>query len=65
MLKFDLNGQTAYGTAYFKADSTLESITFDSTVPEPAVWAQLITGLGLAGGALRVSRRRRQPGTAR
>lgn len=32
-----------------------------SAVPEPATWAIMITGFGLAGGALRVRRRRTEP----
>jgi hypothetical protein len=33
------------------------SVTFDA-VPEPATWGMMILGFGLAGGALRASRRR-------
>jgi hypothetical protein len=31
-----------------------------SAVPEPATWAMMITGFGLAGTALRAARRRDQ-----
>jgi hypothetical protein len=33
-------------------------ISFSPAVPEPAAWALMILGVGLAGGALRLNRRR-------
>ena len=36
-------------------------VSFSPAVPEPATWALMILGVGLAGGALRVNRRRTQP----
>lgn len=62
LLSFDFDGVRQAGTASFSG-YTLSEITYDvapSTVPEPAVWAQLISGFGLAGSALRVGRRRRR-----
>lgn len=61
LLTFAIDGVQQAGTASFQ-DTLLTDITYDlapSTVPEPAVWAQLIAGFGLAGSALRVGRRRR------
>ncbi|WP_309643928.1 PEPxxWA-CTERM sorting domain-containing protein [Phenylobacterium sp.] len=46
----DLNPGKAHG-AKIKADFTLTQLP--SAVPEPATWAMMITGFGLAGTALR------------
>ena len=35
-------------------------VSFSPAIPEPATWGLIILGVGLAGGALRVSRRRTQ-----
>ena len=35
-------------------------VSFSPAVPEPATWALMIAGIGLAGGALRLARRRTQ-----
>lgn len=62
LLSFDVGGVRQAGTASF-TNTLLNSITYDlapSAVPEPAVWAQLIAGFGLAGAGLRVGRRRRR-----
>ncbi|OAN58106.1 hypothetical protein A7X12_06220 [Sphingomonas sp. TDK1] len=45
----------AYGDVQFKADF---SVGATSGVPEPAAWAMMIGGFGLAGGALRRRRAR-------
>lgn len=61
LLTFAIDGVQQAGTASFQ-NTLLTDITYDlapSMVPEPAVWAQLIAGFGLAGSALRVGRRRR------
>lgn len=66
-LSFQLDGHTVYGVADFDPNLTLKTISYDDrsgAVPEPAVWMELILGLGLAGTAQRVSRRRRQLATA-
>lgn len=64
--RFDLGQGYQYGYADL-AGSTLYGIRFETTpgasvpfgaVPEPSAWAMMITGFGLAGGALRLSRRR-------
>ena len=39
------------------ADTTAEFTTVISAAPEPASWALMIAGIGLAGGMLRVGRR--------
>jgi hypothetical protein len=36
-------------------------ISFSPAVPEPATWALMILGVGLAGGAIRTSRRQTKP----
>lgn len=53
-------GATIYSDWYEPFDYTVK-LTFLSPVPEPATWAMMITGFGLAGSALR---RRRIPITA-
>lgn len=60
-LAFDIRGHSTVGVATFAPDTTLETIAFNSVVPEPAVWAELIVGFALAGAGLRVSRRQRHP----
>ena len=57
-LKFDINGKSNFGVATIGTDLSLVQIDYQSVVPEPAVWAEMITGLGLAGTALRTRRRR-------
>ena len=57
-LQFDIGNQTNYGVATFDGAS-LTTIAYEAAVPEPAVWAQMIAGLSLAGVALRTTRRRR------
>jgi hypothetical protein len=68
-LSFDLNGTETFGVADFASDLTLKSVSYDvappSSVPEPAVWMELIVGFGMAGSALRASRRQRQLAIAR
>lgn len=60
-LKFMVGGVTYLGTANFvpnDGDVVLHSIDYQvSPVPEPAEWALLIAGAGLAGAALRRNRR--------
>ena len=62
-LQFSANGVQYVGTA--TVDSTgnhISEITYDvASVPEPATWAMMVLGLGLAGGAMRRSRRQAQP----
>lgn len=65
-LSFQLDGETVYGLADFTPDMTLKTISYEvpsGAVPEPAVWMELILGLGLAGTAQRAARRR-QPAAA-
>ncbi len=45
-------------------DITFGSITPGGTVPEPATWAMLIAGVGMAGGALRRRRGAAKPSLA-
>jgi hypothetical protein len=61
-LKFDINGTTNVGNAFFNNASDLVKIDYAAVggVPEPAIWAQLVAGFGLAGAAVR----RRRPQTA-
>jgi hypothetical protein len=58
-LQFSANGVQYMGTA--TVDDTgnhISQISYDvASVPEPATWAMMVLGLGLAGGALRRSRR--------
>jgi hypothetical protein len=65
---FEFNGFTGFkgvnpqfteflGEATFGADGTLDSISF-AAAPEPETWALLLAGLGMAGGAMRMARRR-------
>ncbi len=58
-LKYDVAGTTRYGNVHFGPGGTLISITTGTAVPEPAVWAELVTGFALAGAGLRAARRRR------
>jgi hypothetical protein len=58
-LEFFTSGTEYIGTAEFDAAGDLESIMYEAA-PEPEAWALLIAGMGLAGGALRGARRRRQ-----
>ena len=57
-LRFDIDSHRTVGIATFN-DAFLTQIDYRSIVPEPAVWAQMIAGLSLAGLALRTTRRRR------
>jgi hypothetical protein len=65
-LKFTTGGQDYLGTAFIDSNTELRTITYDTLqnvsggVPEPAVWADLLVGFGLAGTAMRSLRRRRQ-----
>jgi hypothetical protein len=62
-LQFDINGTTHVGNAFFDYPSNLVKIEYQAVaggVPEPAIWAQLVAGFGLAGAAVR----RRRPQTA-
>ena len=62
-LEFDINGTTHVGNAFFNDASDLVQINYQTVaggVPEPAIWAQLVAGFGLAGAAVR----RRRPQTA-
>lgn len=62
-LAFNANGGKYVGFARYDENFDLRSITYEAGdflvagVPEPASWAMLITGFGLAGAAVR---RRRQ-----
>lgn len=58
-LDFDVGTVPYQGTATFDGAGDLETISYTS-VPEPAAWALLLAGFGVAGGALRGARRRRQ-----
>ena len=50
-----------YPETYGYAPIGLSEVRFTgSAVPEPATWAMMITGFGLAGTALRAARRRDQ-----
>jgi hypothetical protein len=57
-----LSGGTDYwGLADFAEDGELATISFEAAgAPEPESWALLLAGVGVAGGALRGARRRRQ-----
>lgn len=62
-LAFNANGGSYIGFARYDGNFDLRSVTYEAGeflvagVPEPASWALLITGFGLAGAAVR---RRRQ-----
>jgi hypothetical protein len=58
-LEFLADGNIYTGYAAFDASGDLETITF-AAVPEPESWGLLLVGVGVAGGALRGARRRRQ-----
>ncbi|HJR82581.1 MAG TPA: PEPxxWA-CTERM sorting domain-containing protein, partial [Sphingomicrobium sp.] len=49
------------GSQAFIADLAPDGGSFKGTaVPEPATWIMMIGGFGLAGGAMRMARRRRR-----
>jgi hypothetical protein len=55
-LRFDLSGCPQSGLAYEGCaigEVAFRSATIAGVVPEPATWAMLIGGVGMAGGALR------------
>jgi hypothetical protein len=57
-LTFTANGVNYAGFADVSGGAQLEAITYDvASVPEPASWALMIGGFGLAGAALRRQRR--------
>lgn len=61
-IRFDIAGATQYGNFTVDSQGThISAIDYDaapaSDVPEPAIWAEMILGFGLAGATLR----RRQP----
>ena len=56
-LAFDNGSQEYVGYGYVDSSETLEYITYEA-VPEPAAWALLIAGVGLAGAAVRTRRRK-------
>ncbi|MFI4964640.1 MAG: PEPxxWA-CTERM sorting domain-containing protein [Caulobacterales bacterium] len=59
-LTFDEAGVQYVGAAHVDGADTLVDISYDkAAVPEPAAWALMIGGFGLAGATLR--QRRRQP----
>lgn len=62
-LQFSANGTQYVGTATVdETGNHISEITYDvASVPEPATWAMMVLGLGLAGGAMRRSRRQAQP----
>lgn len=60
-LKFDLDGVTTYGVVGIQ-NAAFRSISYEvpdavAPVPEPAVWAEMIAGLGAAGAVMRRRRR--------
>jgi PEP-CTERM motif-containing protein len=63
-LEFSANGVDYAGIATVINDgNTIDRITYDVVdrgVPEPATWAMMVLGFGVAGAALRRSRRRQQ-----
>ncbi len=65
-LQFSANGVQYVGTATVDGSGDhISQISYDvASVPEPATWAMMVLGLGLAGGALRRSRRN-QPALAK
>jgi hypothetical protein len=67
-LKFELDGITTYGVAELlyinQGAPQLKSLSYEvndavNSVPEPAVWMEMIAGFGAIGAAIR--RRRRVP----
>jgi len=53
-VKFDILSNYAEGTIYDPYASGLSEVRFNSApVPEPATWAMIIAGFGLAGAAMR------------
>lgn len=59
-ITFSANGTQYHGFATVTdMGQTISQISYDvGGVPEPATWAMMVLGLGLAGGALRRSKRR-------
>jgi hypothetical protein len=55
-VEFDPAGTEYVGTFTISSDGGLASISY-AAAPEPEAWALLVAGVGLAGGALRRSRR--------
>lgn len=62
-LLFSVGGQEynlfSNGTApymLYAQNGVNESVTFSTAVPEPAAWALMLVGFGLAGGAMRLRR---------
>ena len=51
-------GQNVTNAAVITSNSGFDYSSAAPGVPEPAVWAQLLAGFGLAGGAIRVRRRK-------
>lgn len=60
-LRFDLDGVKTYGVVAVQ-DARMKSVSYEvvdavAPVPEPAVWAEMIVGLGAVGAAMRKRRR--------
>lgn len=65
-LRFNIDGTTYLGSAHFDtSDHTIDGAKLmdvrytAASVPEPAIWAEMIGGLGAIGGAMRGARRRK------
>ncbi len=52
------SGQDVTSVAVVSSNSGFDYSNAAPGVPEPAIWAQLLAGFGLAGGAIRVRRRK-------
>jgi len=56
---FNLWPRTGQGNALI-SDFAPENATLSAAVPEPSLWATMVLGFGLVGGALRTAKRRRR-----
>jgi len=60
---YQISGSTLTNAAFSSSQNSMEIDEIAVAVPEPATWAMLLLGFGIAGSALRRSRRRPKSGT--
>ena len=61
-MTYSFNGQKVTSVEFSSSGNSFEFDNISTAVPEPATWAMMITGFGLAGSAIR--RRRQQTAMA-